>query len=236
MSYTTRYDRRSFKEERGLHMEKANKEHMTMAQFESLEDEQLIEVYKNGYPHAAEVLVQRYKNFVRSKVRTNYFIGADREDLIQEGMIGLFKAISDYDDSRKASFKSFASICIKGQISTALKTATRQKHMVLNTSVSLDRPVFEEDDERTTFLDLLKLDPSQGPEELLIRQEKMKSMERKLSRVLSKLESSVLKLYLEGQSYYEISQILGRPDKSIDNALQRIKRKLEGLDDQDIAN
>ena len=210
--------------------------HMSITQLESLEDEELIEIYKDGYPQAAEVLVQRYKNFVRSNVRTNFFVGADREDLIQEGMIGLFKAISDYDITRKASFRSFASICIKGQISTALKTATRQKHMVLNTSVSLDRPMFDEDDDRTTFMDLLKLEPSQGPEELLIRQEKIRIMERKLSKVLSKLESNVLKLYLEGQSYYEISQTLSRPDKSIDNALQRIKKKLEGLQEEEIAN
>lgn len=217
-------------------MGNAKQLHMPMAQLESLEDEQLIDIYKEGYPQAAEVLVQRYKNFVRSNVRTNFFVGADREDLIQEGMIGLFKAISDYDVTRKASFRSFASICIKGQISTALKTATRQKHMVLNTSVSLDRPIFDEDDDRTTFMDLLRLEQSQGPEELLIRQERMKSMEKKLNKVLSKLESNVLKLYLEGQSYYEISKTLGRPDKSIDNALQRIKRKLEDLDDEDIAN
>lgn len=217
-------------------MGNAKQLHMPMAQLESLEDEQLIDIYKEGYPQAAEVLVQRYKNFVRSNVRTNFFVGADREDLIQEGMIGLFKAISDYDVTRKASFRSFASICIKGQISTALKTATRQKHMVLNTSVSLDRPIFDEDDDRTTFMDLLRLEQSQGPEELLIRQERMKSMEKKLNKVLSKLESNVLKLYLEGQSYYEISKTLGRPDKSIDNALQRIKRKLEDLEDEDIAN
>lgn len=210
--------------------------HMSMAQLEGLEDEALIEVYKNGYPRAAEVLVQRYKNFVRSNVRTNFFVGADREDLIQEGMIGLFKAISDYDITRKASFRSFAAICIRGQISTALKTATRQKHMVLNTSVSLDRPIFDEDDDRTTFMDLLKLEPSQGPEELLIRQEKMRNMEQKLETVLSKLEKSVLTLYLEGRSYYEISKTLNRPDKSIDNALQRIKKKLEGLDDEKESN
>lgn len=217
-------------------MGNAEQLHMSMARLEGLDDEELIEIYKNGYPRAAEVLVQRYKNFVRSNVRTNFFVGADREDLIQEGMIGLFKAISDYDITRKASFRSFASICIKGQISTALKTATRQKHMVLNTSVSLDRPIFDEDDDRTTFMDLLKLEPSQGPEELLIRQERMKMMEKKLNKVLSKLESNVLKLYLEGQSYYEIAKLLNRPDKSIDNALQRIKKKLEGLDDEDIAN
>lgn len=217
-------------------MENAKQLHMSMTTLEALDDEDLIDVYKKGYPRAAEVLVHRYKNFVRSNVRTNFFVGADREDLIQEGMIGLFKAISDYDITRKASFRSFASICIKGQISTALKTATRQKHMALNTSVSLDRPMFDEGDDKTTFMDLVKLEPSQGPEELLIRQEKMKLMEKKLNKVLSKLENSVLELYLEGQSYYEISEILSRPDKSIDNALQRIKRKLEGLQDEDIAN
>ena len=217
-------------------MESVKQLHMSMTQLETLDDEDLIEIYKDGYPRAAEVLVQRYKNFVRSNVRTNFFVGADREDLIQEGMIGLFKAISDYDITRKASFRSFATICIKGQISTALKTATRQKHMVLNTSVSLDRPMFDEDDDKATFMDLLKLEPSQGPEELLLRQEKMKIMEKKVNKVLSKLESNVLKLYLEGKSYYEISKTLSRPDKSIDNALQRIKKKLQGLQDEDIAN
>lgn len=217
-------------------MEEIKEKQMTITQLESLEDEVLIEKYKEGSSHAVDILVQRYKNFVRGKVRTNFFVGADREDLIQEGMIGLFKAISDYDGTRKASFRSFAAICIKGQISTALKTATRQKHMVLNTSVSLDRPMFDPEDDRATFMDLLRLEPSQGPEEQLIRQEKMAAMEKTMDAVLSKLESKVLKLYLEGQSYYEISQILERPDKSIDNALQRIKRKLEGIDQQDIAN
>ena len=217
-------------------MEEIKRIHMTMTQLESLDDETLIEKYKEGSSRAVDVLVQRYKNFVRGRVRTNFFVGADRDDLIQEGMIGLFKAISDYDITRKASFKSFASICIKGQISTALKTATRQKHMVLNTSVSLDRPMFDPDDDRATFMDLLRLESSQEPEELLIRQERMVAMEKKMDSVLSRLESNVLKLYLEGQSYYEISKILERPDKSIDNALQRIKRKLEDIGDQDIAN
>lgn len=216
-------------------MEQVKNPHKTRSQLENLEDEQLVEMYRLGSHHAVDVLVQRYKNFVRGRVRTNFFIGADREDLIQEGMIGLFKAISDYDVTREASFRSFASICIKGQISTALKTATRQKHMVLNTSVSLDRPVFDEDDDRTTLMDVLRLEPSQGPEELLIRQEKMTHIEKQLNSTLSQLECNVLKLYLEGQSYYEISELLKRPTKSVDNALQRIKRKLEGLYDQDIA-
>ena len=216
-------------------MEQVKNPHKTRSQLESLGDEQLVEMYRSGSHHAVDVLVQRYKNFVRGRVRTNFFIGADREDLIQEGMIGLFKAISDYDVTREASFRSFASICIKGQISTALKTATRQKHMVLNTSVSLDRPVFDEDDDRTTLMDVLRLEPSQGPEELLIRQEKMTHIEKQLNATLSQLECNVLKLYLEGQSYYEISELLKRPTKSVDNALQRIKRKLEGLYDQDIA-
>lgn len=209
---------------------------MTIAELESLTDEELIQLYKDGSPRAVDVLVRRYKNFVRSRVRTNFFVGADREDLIQEGMIGLFKAINDYDETRKASFRSFASICIKGQISTALKTATRQKHMVLNTSVSLDRPMFDEEDDRTTFMDLLRLETSQGPEEMLLRQEKMNIIEDKLNASLSQLESQVLKLYLEGRSYIEISKILKRPDKSIDNALQRIKKKLEYLGDHEIAN
>ena len=218
-------------------MEQVKYVEQTRAQLNILTDEQLVEIYRTGSARAIDVLVRRYKGFVRSRVRTNFFVGADREDLIQEGMIGLFKAINDYDIEREASFRSFASICIKGQISTALKTATRQKHMALNTSVSLDRPAFEEDEEgRITFLDLLRLEPSQGPEELLIRQEKMAYIEKQLNKILSRLESKVLKLYLEGQSYFEIAKILDRPTKSVDNALQRIRAKLEGLYDQDIAN
>lgn len=234
---------KTFLKKKGLYSEtkggsavgEAGKADMTMGQLESLKDEQLIEIYRNGTARAAEVLVQRYKYFVRSKVRTNFFVGADREDLIQEGMIGLFKAISDYDIARKASFRSFASICIKGQISTALKTATRQKHMVLNTSLSLDKPMFDDGENKGTFLDLLTLEPSQEPEEQLLRQEKNSLMENRLDSALSSLESNVLKLYLEGRSYCEISGILNRPSKSVDNALQRIKKKLEGLYDEDIA-
>lgn len=215
-------------------MQEVTKEHKTMSQLEELSDEQLIDTYRTGSAHAIDVLVKRYKNFVRSRVRTNFLIGADREDLIQEGMIGLFKAISDYDISRDASFRSFASICIKGQISTALKTATRQKHMVLNTSISLDKPVFDEESEKATLMDILRLEPVMGPEDLLIRQEKMSIIEKQLKSLLSDLERNVLKLYIQGQSYFEISQILNRPEKSVDNALQRIKRKLEGLYDTEI--
>lgn len=212
------------------------KPHYTIGQLENFSDERLIDIYRSGSPRAIDVLVKRYKNFVRSRVRTNFFIGADREDLIQEGMIGLFKAISDYDVSRDASFASFASICIKGQISTALKTATRQKHMVLNTSVSLDRPVFDDESEKTTLMDIIRLEPVMGPEELFIRQEKMRLIEKQLDTTLSTLERNVLGLYIQGQSYQEISDILNRPVKSVDNALQRIKRKLEGLYNEDIAN
>lgn len=222
-------------QDKGENMNEPDHINMTTDYLEELSDEQLIEIYRNGFPMAVEVLVQRYKYFVRSKVRTNFFVGADREDLIQEGMIGLFKAISDYDTSRKASFCSFASICIKGQISTALKTATRQKHMVLNTSLSLDKPVFDDGENRTSFVDILKLEPSQGPEEQLIKQEKMTIIENILDSTLSPLESSVLELYLEGKSYHEISEKLNKPSKSVDNALQRIKKKLEGLYEKEIA-
>lgn len=216
-------------------MEENQHIHKTRKQLRQLKDEELVKFYRDGSHQAVDILVQRYKNFVRSKVRTNFFVGADREDLIQEGMIGLFKAINDYDIRRKASFRSFASLCIKGQISTAFKTATRQKHMALNTSISLDKPLFVEDENKTTLMDILRFDCSQGPEEVLVHKEKMNDIEKQLNTNLSKLEASVLQLYLEGQSYYEISEKLGKPTKSVDNALQRIKRKLEGLYDQEIA-
>ncbi len=209
--------------------------HKTQKQLRQLKDEELVDLYREGSHEAIDILVQRYKNFVRSKVRTSFFIGADREDLIQEGMIGLFKAINDYNSKRQASFRSFASLCIKGQISTAFTTATRQKHMALNTSISLDKPLFLEDENRTTLMDIIRFDSSQGPEELLVHKEKMSYIEKQLKANLSPLEARVLELYLEGQSYDEISIKLKRPTKSVDNALQRIKRKLEGLYDQEIA-
>lgn len=193
---------------------------------EVLTDEELIVAYRSGDLKCIEILIQRYKIFVRKKIKATYFIGADREDLIQEGMIGLFKAICDYDDTKEASFKSFATLCITRQLSTAFKTATRQKHMPLNTSISLNVPINGEEEGQMTLMDTLKEKVSTNPEELMIHQEDFKSFKKHMKETLSDLEWEVLLSHTQGKNYHEIAEEMGKSPKSIDNALQRIKRKL----------
>lgn len=199
---------------------------MTTLELEGLSDEMLIGLYREGHLEAVEVLVQRYKTFVRRKIKASYYIGADREDLIQEGMIGLFKAICDYNPEREAAFKSFATICIIRQISTAFKTATRQKHLALNTSVSLSSSVGQDEEDNMTLMDLIKDDQELNPENLMIHQEELESLQSHIKEALSELEWEVLMMHSQGRNYHEISQNTGKSVKSIDNALQRIKRKL----------
>jgi len=196
------------------------------ADLEHLTDEEIVSLAKDGDTAALEFLIGKYKNFVRSKARTYFLIGADREDIIQEGMIGLYKAIRDYRYDKQASFHSFAEICVTRQIITAIKTATRQKHMPLNSYVSLNKPVYEEESERT-LSDVITQGKAGNPEELFIDQEDFLDIESTMQRILSPLEQDVVNLYLEGKSYVEIAQQLGRHVKSVDNALQRVKRKLE---------
>ncbi|MEG1636000.1 MAG: sigma factor, partial [Cellulosilyticaceae bacterium] len=147
-------------------------------QLEDLPDEDLIECYREGQIQAIEVLVQRYKIFVRKRIKSNYFIGADKEDLIQEGMIGLFKAICDYNPVKDASFKSFATLCITRQISTAFKMATRQKHIPLNTSISLNIPVSTEEDDSITLMDTIKGNDTITPEDFLIYKEDLANLQK----------------------------------------------------------
>lgn len=191
-------------------------------------DDQLVELAKSD-EYAFEFLITKYKCIVLSKARGYFLAGADREDIIQEGMIGLVKAIRDYRPEREASFKGFAEICINRQIITAIKSATRQKHIPLNTYVSLSRPVYENDEneESRTMLDIIECDISQNPEERILIEESYRGMDEKIMKTLSRFEKSVLKHYLGGDSYAEISDKIGKPVKSIDNALQRIKKKLE---------
>lgn len=194
--------------------------------FANLDDEQLVELVHGGDSEALDYLIHKYRQFVRAKARSYFLIGADHEDIVQEGMIGLFKAIRDYKDDKSTSFKAFAELCITRQIITAIKTATRQKHIPLNSYVSLDKPVYDEESDRT-LMDMLTGAKSLDPEELIINQEEFDHIEVKMSELLSDLEREVLALYLDGQSYQEISGELNRHVKSIDNALQRVKRKLE---------
>ena len=198
------------------------------ANLHKLDDEELLRRIHQGSSHALDVIMHKYINFVRAKARTYFLIGADKEDIIQEGMIGLYKAIRDYDGDKLTSFKAFAELCVTRQIITAIKTATRFKHMPLNSYVSLDKPLRDEDKDRT-LMDVLVGTNDIDPQELLINRENLGDMQMRLSQLLSGLEKEVLQLYLEGRTYQEISEDLNRHEKSIDNALQRVKRKLEQL-------
>jgi len=194
--------------------------------YEAMSDEEIVELIRNNDDFALEYLINRYRNFVRAKSRSYFLIGADREDIIQEGMIGLYKAIRDYRSDRLASFRAFAELCITRQIITAIKTATRQKHIPLNSYISLNRPIYDEDSDRT-LLDIISGTKVTDPEELVISKEEFIDIENKMSEFLSDLEWKVLMYYLEGKSYQEIADDLSRHVKSVDNALQRVKRKLE---------
>jgi RNA polymerase sporulation-specific sigma factor len=189
-------------------------------------DEEMVELAKTGDSLAQEYLINKYKNFVRAKARSYFLIGADREDIIQEGMIGLFKAIRDFKGDKLSSFRAFAELCITRQIITAIKTATRKKHIPLNSYVSLNKPIYDEDSDRT-LLDVISGTRISDPEELIINREEFDDIEEKMGEILSSLEWEVLMAYLQGKSYQEIALELDRHVKSIDNALQRVKRKLE---------
>ncbi len=199
---------------------------------DKLDDNDLLQLVREGDSQALDILIHRYINFVRAKARTYFLVGADKEDIIQEGMIGLYKAIRDYDGSKLSSFKAFAELCVTRQIITAIKTATRQKHIPLNSYISLDKPIYDEESDRT-LLDIIGGSKEIDPQELLINQEDYGNMEHKLSELLSELEKQVLHLYLDGRTYQEISVSLNRHVKSIDNALQRVKRKLEQVMEAD---
>jgi len=194
--------------------------------FTGKKDEDIVAMAKTGNNRALEYLLCKYQNFVKAKAKSYFLIGADKEDIYQEGMIGLFKAIRDFKDDKLASFKVFAELCITRQIITAVKTATRQKHIPLNTYISLNKPIYDEESDRT-LLDILSGIRVSDPEELIIDREEMENIESKIQEVLSGLEMEVLNSYLDGKSYQEIASDLDRQAKSIDNALQRVKRKLE---------
>ncbi|MFW9336293.1 RNA polymerase sporulation sigma factor SigH [Paenibacillus polymyxa] len=197
-----------------------------LSKFDYKNDEDIVGAVHGGDGEALEFLINKYRNFVRAKARSYFLIGADREDIIQEGMIGLYKSIRDFKGDKLASFKAFAELCITRQIITAIKTATRQKHIPLNSYVSLDKPIYDEESDRT-LLDVICGTQVSDPEELIINQEEFVGLEDKMSEILSELERKVLMLYLDGRSYQEIAEDLDRHVKSIDNALQRVKRKLE---------
>ncbi len=201
--------------------------------FSSVSDERLVYLAQQGSDRAFDYLLDKYRVFVRGKSLSYYIAGADRDDIIQEGMIGLFKAVRDFSSSRGVSFKTFADLCITRQIITAVKNASRQKHAPLNSYVSLNKSVANEDSDDSTLLDIIGPGENLNPEEIIINKEKANILEVKISKSLSKFELLVVSLYLEGYSYIQIAKALGKDTKSIDNALQRIKRKFEKISENE---
>ena len=198
------------------------------ARFTDMPDEDIVELANaENSVLAQEYLLHKYRNFVRGKAKSYFLIGAEREDIIQEGMIGLYKAIRDFRREKQASFRSFAELCVTRQIITAIKTATRQKHIPLNSYVSLNKPIYEQDSDRT-LLDVISSGTKVvNPEEMIIRREEFIEIKNKMNMILSDLEWEVFMNYLDGKSYQETARELNRHIKSIDNALQRVKRKVE---------
>ena len=195
--------------------------------YSGLTDEEMISLFRDGDQEAMERLLEKYKGMVLGKAKSMYILGGDSEDLIQEGMLGLFKAVRDFDCGRDASFRTFAQLCVTRQLYTAVKASARKKHLPLNSAVSLSSPLREENgDERDEeLLDFLEADPSSNPEAFLIGQEETERLEEMIEKELSPLEKQVLELYLTGMGYVEIAHVLNRDEKSTDNALQRIRAK-----------
>lgn len=190
-------------------------------------DEDLVALYHQGREPAVDALLHRYRGFARLKARSYFLAGADKDDIVQEGMIGLYKAIRDFDPEHETSFRAFAELCITRQIITAVKTATRQKHVPLNTYVSLTKPVTGQEDSDYLLQDVLESAQTPDPAELVISHDELRSMKLAFAEILSDFEAEVLHMYVEGKSYQEIGAHLNRHVKSIDNAIQRIKRKVE---------
>ncbi len=196
------------------------------SQYSKMADEELVALAQNGDEIASGEIFERYKALVNARVRAYFLIGADKDDLIQEGMIGLFKAIRDFSAEKQVSFASFADLCATRQIVTAIKTATRQKHIPLNNYISLNKPTYADDSERT-LLDSISYSAVSDPEQVVINEEDYNQTSKIILGNLSEFEREVLEAYLQGRSYIEIAEMQKRTAKSIDNALQRIKRKIE---------
>lgn len=197
--------------------------------YEQVSDEELIDRLRNGEERITDYICDKYKNLVRSKAKSMFILGGDNEDLIQEGMIGLFKAVRDYDSGRDASFYTFADLCISRQMYTAVQASKRQKHIPLNTYVSFYGNGKEGEREENSLLEGL-VDPAElNPEELFLDKERVAYLEQVIEKELSAFEKQVLDLYMTGMSYVQIAKVLGRDEKSTDNALQRLKSKIKKM-------
>jgi len=196
------------------------------ARYDVATDEELVAFHLQGDPRATEALLSRYRNFARMKARSYFLAGADGDDIVQESMIGLFKAIRDFQPDKRASFRAFADLCITRQLITAIRSARCQKHHPLNSYVSLSKPIAPEEDPDRVLMDVLSGPGILDPLEVVIATEELGDIKAAFDRLLSEFETEVLRLYADGKSYHDISQLLEREVKSIDNALQRIKRKI----------
>ena len=208
-------------------MSEANKYFSLSNNYKDMTDEDLISEIKFGDKSALEYLIDKYKELVNMKVSKYFMVGGEKEDIIQEGLIGLYKAIKSYSKDKQNSFKTFANMCIERQLITAIKTSNRQKHMPLNSYLSLSNAAFEEDDEssNTQVIDILESNQAEDPLETITKKEYYKAVEKAIDKSLSDFEKQVLNRYVQGESYVQIAEKLDSPVKSIDNAIQRIRKK-----------
>lgn len=212
-------------------MTKQNVYDFSKKNYNNMKDEELIEIIKAGDKYALEYLINRYKELVNIKVSKYYMIGAERDDIVQEGLIGLFKAIKSYKSDQHNSFKSFANMCIERQLITAIKTSNRQKHMPLNSYLSLNMTAYNEENDDTEVMEFFNGALIEDPLDTITKKEYYTDVEKSIEKVLSHFEKQVLNRYINGESYVEIAQKLDAPVKSIDNAIQRIRKKaIKGLE------
>lgn len=205
-------------------MKKSNLYFSVTDNYKNMSDEDLITVIKSGDKFALEFLIEKYKELVNMKVSKFFMIGAEKEDIVQEGLIGLFKAIKNYNPDMQNSFKTFANLCIERQLITAIKSSNRQKHMPLNSYLSLNTTAYEDDDD-TSVLDVLNTHQMEDPLDTITKKEYYKTVEVAIDKSLSDFEKKVLNRYMQGESYVQIAEKLDAPVKSIDNAIQRIRKK-----------
>ena len=205
-------------------MNSANVFYSVNNNYNSMSDEQLISLVKSDDKYALDFIIEKYKDLVNMKVSKYFIIGAEKEDIVQEGMIGLFKAIQGFDNTKQNSFKTFANMCIERQLITAIKTSNRQKHMPLNGYLSLNTAAYEEDED-TTVLEVFDSHQTEDPLDTITKKEYYKRVEDAIDKNLSDFEKQVLARFIKGESYVTIAEKLDTPVKSIDNAIQRIRKK-----------
>lgn len=213
-------------------MENTNTFYLENKDYDNVKDEDLIEIIKSGDKQAFEYLINKYKELVNMKVSKYYIVGAERDDIVQEGLIGLFKAIKSYKPDQQNSFKSFANMCIERQLITAIKTSNRQKHMPLNSYLSLNISAYDEEEGEsdTTLMDIFNTTLIEDPLDTITKKEYLQDIEKTIDKSLSDFEKKVLNKYINGKSYIQIAEDLDAPVKSIDNAIQRIRKKaIKGL-------